>query len=233
MHNKHACLIVTPIYLSLILASSLSTLQQATGKLAENGSIAITGLKNNTIITVKNSDSDNATLIIGTLTAAGGMATILIGFRQWLSQQQDNSVSRNPQSVKDIVLPLIKEFDESQGMLYAKQILDDETPKGGEHWKYQLDYYSRRRLPIILRTDTPIGEIAIRKSFDELINFFGKLEYFYSAGLLTTQQLDYFLVYINKASNEKAVVNYVRTNTFTSTLHGRLDRRLESKAMTF
>src|SRR5262249_8381706 len=126
---------------------------------------------------------------------------------------------------------LIFQFDRSQEMFYAKQILDGFIPPVEHDWVYPKEHYNIGHLDDILRDHkvrsiTDPGEITIRKSFDELLDFFAKLEYLFSIDLLTAHQLEYFRYYINKASNEDAVVNYVKTYSFP--LHGKLDNRLNS-----
>ncbi len=211
--------------------SSLWLCQVAMGDLAQNGSITITGLRNNTNVFVKDSDSDNTSLIIGYLTATGAIATVAIGFSKWLADQKQNRATRELETVKEIVMPLVNQFDKSDKMLYAKQILDSFTPPLQREWAYPKEHYSIKNLDEILRyhKDRAIsdpGEISIRESFDELFNFFSKLEYLFSIGLLTERQLEYFLYYIKKAGDQSAVANFVRTYNFP--LHGKLDPRLNS-----
>ena len=84
--------------------------------------------------------------------------------------------------MKDVILPLIKELDESKEMMYAKNILYEYYIKPEQCWKYPDDYYNIRNLSLILRYHEPKviidpGEAAIRKSFDALLDFFTKLEY--------------------------------------------------------
>jgi hypothetical protein len=218
---------VTTIYLSLIAVSSFCICQPAAGSLTENGSITVTGLKNNTTVVVKDSDSgDNITSIIGTLTAAGGIATVLIGFRKWLTEQQQIRISRQAETVKDVVLPLILEFDKSEELMIAKNILDD-TPIGNR-------FYDEKRLSSTLRDHRNNrepwvkGDKAVRDSFDSLLDFFSKLEYLSSIDLLSQQQLEYFRYYIDKAAENNAVVNYVKIYNFP--LHKRLHPNLNSKS---
>ena len=66
----------------------------------------------------------------------------------------------------------------------------------------------------------------IRFSFDKLLDFFSKLEYLLSIGLLTDKEIDYFRYYIDKAGRNEAVVNYVIAYNFP--LHRRLHPKLDS-----
>ncbi len=218
---------MTTIYLSLIAVSSLCICQPAAGSLTENGSIAVTGLKNNTTVVVKDSDSgDYTTLIIGTVTAAGGIATVFIGFRRWLTEQKQSRISRQTETVKNVVLPLILEFDKSEELMIAKNVLDD-TP-------IEYGFYDKEKLSRTLRDHRNNrepwvkGDKPVRDSFDSLLDFFSKLEYLFSIDLLTQQQLEYFRYYINQAAESNAVVNFVKIYNFP--LHGRLHPNLNSKS---
>ena len=142
-------------------------------------------MKNNTVVIVKNTDTDNTSLIISALAVAGGVITILIGLQKWITEQRQNRASRDLETIKDIVLPLIFQFDRAQGMFYAKQILDGFTPPVEHYWAHPKEHYNTKHLDDILRDHnkrriTDPGEIAIRRrSFDELLDFFAKLEYYF------------------------------------------------------
>ena len=100
---------------------------------------------------------------------------------------------------KEIVFPLMDEFDGSEKMEVAKRILDDFSdikkrfldPKKIKTMR-QEGYYHKHHLSEILRNHRvpddddkdrenlcsfDDGEIEIRHSFDALLNFFSKLEY--------------------------------------------------------
>jgi len=121
-------------------------------------------------------------------------------------------------------------------MEYAKLILDDYviTPKEG--WKFRGNYYHISNLEKILRSHsqepiTDIGEVAIRGSFDSLLQFFAKLDYLVKIHHIRLKYIDYFNYYINRASNEKARLQYIRYYEFQlpGVLHPNLNYNLTAK----
>jgi hypothetical protein len=68
--------------------------------------------------------------------------------------------------------------------------------------------------------------IEIRESFDTLLDFFCKLEYLLSIGLLKYEELTYFKYYIDRAAENNSVVNYIRMYEFP--LNGKLNANLHS-----
>jgi hypothetical protein len=75
------------------------------------------------------------------------------------------------------------------------------------------------------RDVTAPEEIAIRMSFDSLLDFFVKLEYLLSLRLIKRSEIEYFEYYINKAVGNAAVVSYM--NTYKFPLKGKLDTPLK------
>ena len=71
---------------------------------------------------------------------------------------------------QQVLFPLIKEFDESNEMNIAKQLLDDYYPTLRKGWRLEAEYYHKRHLKVILSMHAvnDQGEAAIRKSFDAL-----------------------------------------------------------------
>ena len=64
---------------------------------------------------------------------------------------------------------------------------------------------------------TDIGEVAIRDSFDSLLLFFAKLEYLVKINHIRLKYIDYFMYYINRASNDKAIRRYIHYYDFPLT----------------
>lgn len=162
---------------------------------------------------------DVTTIISTSIAAVAGLAAFIWGMYTYRKEQH---IKR-----KDIVFPLIEEFDRSPEMKYAKEILDD-RPVFGSCWKYPNDYYHKQSLQLILRShDKPItdpGEDAIRRSFDSLLDFFCKLEYLLGIKLIKHEELYYFKYYIWKAADEQSVIDYMINYEFP--LYGELDCRL-------
>src|SRR5207247_792578 len=58
----------------------------------------------------------------------------------------------------------------------------------------------------------------LRQSFDELLDFIGKLEYSLSLGIMTEDEVKYFSYYIEKCAKEEAIMTYARKYNFKSFL---------------
>lgn len=88
-------------------------------------------------------------------------------------------------------------------MEYAKNILDGRNLNPEQGWKYPLGYYSKYDLAIILRADPngidDLGEVAIRRSFDALLDFFCKLDYLLNINLVKVEEIEYFSYYVKLA----------------------------------
>ncbi len=124
---------------------------------------------------------------------------------------------------KDLIIPLINEFDSSEDLFLAKALLDDftcnvppwdtksEILKGLFNMSDDdFKYYDRTKLPQFLRIHrdkhgnvyekvekiTSLKERAVRRSFDSMVYFFFKLQYLYGLGLLSKKDLFYFLLYM-------------------------------------
>jgi hypothetical protein len=137
---------------------------------------------------------------------------------------------------KEIVFPLMDEFDEPEKMEVAKRILDDFPdvkkkyldPKKIKTIKPE-GYYHKRHLGEILKfhkvphddakereilCSFDDGEREIRHSFDRLLAFFSKLEYLRKIELIREEDLSYFRYYIDKAAENSNVLAYVEKYEF-------------------
>jgi hypothetical protein len=133
---------------------------------------------------------------------------------------------------KDLLIPLIDEFDNSEDLFLAKAILDDFTcnvPPSGTKNKIleslfdmsidDLEFYNRSNLKKFLRYHedpgvepvTNIKERAIRRSFDSIVYFFFKLQYLHKIGLLKEKELYYFKYYMRLPFQEGdiGIWNYI------------------------
>jgi hypothetical protein len=153
------------------------------------------------------------TPIIAALIAA---VVALVGFIWGLiTYKKDQNLRR-----KDVIFPLINEFDESEQMKIAKYLLDDKKIERHPDWKWPDNFYRKQYLPIILRNPLETkkiddaGEYAIRESFDALLDFFAKLEYLLETDLIKPKEIMYFKYYLDKIYDEKAVEKYIRTYHF-------------------
>lgn len=210
MHKKEILFI-------LIAFSLLYIYQPAVG----NFDNRVSGLKNNTNLIQRSSDSSDSMLpvIISAVTAAGGIATIIIGLRTYRTQSKESLISRRKDIQKDIIFPLIKEFDESKDMQYAKDILDEGDLKPKEDWKGKFGDYNKYNLSTILRDHEPDaitdpGEADIRHSFDVLLDFLWKLEFLRDIELINDKEIAYFKYYIKRVYKEEAIMRYIKIYEF-------------------
>ena len=174
---------------------------------------------NDTDITKKtDSNKLDPTSIINALIGAGaGLGGFIWGLQTY---KKDQHLRR-----KDIIFPLIKEFDESEQMKYAKDLLDDKTICPQCNWKYKQRFYHKQNFDIILRDHGPKpisdpGEFAIRKSFDALLDFFYKLQYLFEINLIKSNEIRYFKYYVDKIAKEENVINYINIYSFPVNMQG-------------
>jgi hypothetical protein len=173
-------------------------------------------------------------LVIQILGIAGGIATAIVGL---VTYRQGVATTRKD-VLKDIIFPLIKDYDESEKIDLATKILDDipiseERTPPKEDRPYGL--YDKKRLLKTLehhdikntKDNWDKGDTKVRESFDTILSFFGRLESLISINLVTKQELNYFHYFIKKAAENEAVVNYVRLYHFQ--LLGKLNADLDSE----
>lgn len=123
---------------------------------------------------------------------------------------------------QEIILPLMREFEESPRLKTAKDILEDKPlyPNSRMGWNIDIDdYYTRIHLKDILRPrdERPVqdkGENEIRESFDALLDFFGKLGYLLDIEVISRKEIRFFLYFIKKTKDEEAVIDYVKKYEF-------------------
>ena len=157
------------------------------------------------------------------IVAFGGLAGLMWGVYTYSESQ---TIKR-----KDLLFPLIKEFDESKEMQLAKDILDDKpvTITEGEGADAISYTYHVSNIEDILRDHRvrsidKTGEEMIRNSFDSLLDFFVKLDYLTEIKLLKKKEILYFQYYISKVADNPAITKYVTTYKFP--LQGNLHEKL-------
>jgi len=141
------------------------------------------------------------------LTIAIGVGGTIFGI---ITYMQNRVLKR-----QEIILPLMREFEESPRLKLAKDILEDKPlyPQTREDWNIQeKDYYTKINLTKLLRSrvrnhedvkdiDGPVedkGENEIRESFDALLDFFGKLGYLLDIKVISKKESRFFLYFIKK-----------------------------------
>jgi hypothetical protein len=156
-----------------------------------------------------------------------GIVGIFIG----LYQYREDRVQRR----KTTVLELVKEFEDKVELTYAIDCLDEFYVDPEKDWDNQNDrYYGNENLPAILRDHrkqpvTDKGEIAIRKSFDYLLGFFGKVGYLRDIGLIEDKELEFFKYYLKKAADNPAVESY--TKVYEVPLYSKLVSYMKEKSL--
>lgn len=153
------------------------------------------------------------TEIITAIASMSAVGAIIFGIFQYKKDQINKK--------KDILFPLIEEFDDDcKKMDLAKKLLDEYKYKleGGLH-SMEEGYYYRIENEAIFRHHVPGGindprETEVRESFDALLDFFGKIGYLLDVGLLNKKEIGYFEYYINKASKSKSVGTYITNYDF-------------------
>jgi hypothetical protein len=170
----------------------------------------------------------------------GGIATFLWGIYEY----RKNRILKRQEALFDLIREFDKKDNgEPNKMNLAKLMLDDFTvdeetySKWEGHQRKGLGHYSIGNAERILRyhgqigknddnfysvdrgvsIDSPIfdyGEIQVRMSFDELLNFFGKLGYLLDRDIIKNEELKYFEYYIKKTIRNRAVMRYARLYEF-------------------
>ena len=167
-------------------------------------------------------------LVISLVALVGGLITAAIG----LATYRQNQALKKKDIMKDIIVPLIAEYD-SDKFKIATDLLDN---KGGpiDRFNGKMRKSTIDDLPYLLRDRH--GEPAhlltdpnkrVREAFDAFINFLIKLEYLVSVGILDKDEhgIDYFSYFIDLAAKQNDVLNYIEWYRFP--LRGILDTRLK------
>lgn len=150
--------------------------------------------------------------IVTSISSAFAAGAVLFGVYQY---KKDLKSKR-----KDIIFPLMQEFDNSQSTEIAKKMLDGFIFRYPE-WEHSLEeppYYKIENTKIFRYHDAEKvedeGEKATRTSFDALLDFFGKLGYLVKMGLISKKEVEYFKYYINKSADSEAIGFYLSNYDF-------------------
>ena len=120
---------------------------------------------------------------------------------------------------KETLFQLVREFDRSEEINIAKKILDGYVYNFPESINLGINYFGKENLKQILRYHenseiTDPNEIRIRESFSTLFDFFDRLGYLFSNGVIKQRELSYFSYYINKARESDGVLQFVKNYEF-------------------
>lgn len=154
------------------------------------------------------------TTVINLIAAAAGLSGV-VGLFWGIYQYRESRITKR----KDTLFQLVREFDRSEQMYLAKKILDGYVYNFPESMDLGLNYFSRENLKNILRHHqdadiTDPNEIKVRESFSDLFDFFDRLGYLHSNGIIKERELGYFAYYIDKARNSDGVLEFVKNYEF-------------------
>ncbi len=142
------------------------------------------------------------------VTSTGGLIAFLWGIYIY---QADTRIKR-----AEFLDKLIKEFL-NPDIDIARNMLDDYVyvEKENRNRTPAEQKAVAKPLALFLRDHTtePIGlrdEIAVRKSFDKLLDFFTRLSYYAKQKLITREELSYFRYYVDKIENKPEVIAYLK-----------------------
>jgi len=154
------------------------------------------------------------TTVISLIAAAAGLSGV-VGLFWGIYQYRESRITKR----KDTLFQLVREFDRSEQMYLAKKILDGYVYNFSESMDLGLNYFSRENLKNILRHHkdadiTDPNEIKVRESFSDLFDFFDRLGYLHSNGIIKERELGYFAYYIDKARNSDGVLGFIKNYEF-------------------
>ena len=117
----------------------------------------------------------------------------------------------------DLLNTLVNEFN-GANFFMAKRMLDDfEIKATDSNIIFYKDHFN-----VILR-DHRVKEIendqtliAVRDSFDNLFEFFTKLEYLLSLGLISKNEFFYFRYYLNRVFQDGYILNFCQVYEYSS-----------------
>lgn len=180
----------------------------------------------NVTINGTNPINDDRQLLINAIVAGAGLVSLFIGLRTY----QQSQILKKKDILKDILIPLMQEFD-SQKFKVAKDILDDVIIRRSQSTDYPDGIYAKNKLDRILRdhNQAPVilePETEIREAFDAFLDFLVKLEYLFTIAILNKNEISYFQYFIDKAATNPNVINYIKIYNFPLT--GKLHPSLSS-----
>jgi hypothetical protein len=167
--------------------------------------------------------------IISLIALVGGLITVTIG----LVTYRQNQTLKKKDIMKDIITPLIAEYDSPKFKIATNLLDNKEGPEDlfdgimRKSTSSDLGYLLRDRHdePAHLLTNS---NQRVREAFDAFLNFLVKLEYLVSVDILDKKEnggLIYFSYFIDKAAKQEDVLKYMEAYRFP--LRGVLDSRLK------
>jgi hypothetical protein len=160
--------------------------------------------------------------------AIAGVAAIIGVLTYWYNRKKER--------LTQIIMPILKEYNELDEAEIAIKILDDYPHKFKETYDpqayrlYNNGEISKTDLPLVLRDDRWVNtsrvEDDVIESFDALLYFFAELEYVLQVGIVKKTDLALFVYEIKKVAQEPAIRNFVNMHEL-SFFQGNLDKKLK------
>lgn len=137
-------------------------------------------------------------LVLKVGAAAGGFILFFKGFFEYRKANRVKRAEFLDKMISDFNLPDKKT---------AVQVLDDFGYQGAQFPQNHISIYLRdhRQQPI-----ANVDEVAVRASFDSLLDFLTRLSYYLQNDLISERELIYFRYYLVKVRDNPAVRNYIR-----------------------
>lgn len=152
-------------------------------------------------------DANTFELIAKILGGAGGLILFFRGYQEY---RRSNKIKR-----AEFLEKLIADFH-ADGHRIAINLLDDYVyVKTEDRSLSPAEQMSKSvSLQVLLRDHrkepiTEIEAIAVRRSFDQTLDFFTRLSYYLQNNLITPKELIYFRYYIERIRDKKEVRNYI------------------------
>ena len=168
----------------------------------------------------------NVIQIILATTGASGIAGLFWGIYQYREGRNDRR--------KETFFTLIKDFDYSTEMHFAKKILDTwaidynkekglivtpdgEFSLGSIRWILSRGFAGRIEFEnehpdfCINKSDEELDDVwrLLRESFDTLFDFFERLTYLYEGERITAKEIKYFMYYIKAAKTNPEIISFL------------------------
>lgn len=147
-------------------------------------------------------------LIIAAITILGGS----LAFWKGLSELRANSRIKRVEFLEK----LINDFNHSNTSI-ARNLLDDYVYIEEENRQLPFEEQGKnaKNLSAYLRNHkefpiTSSGEIKVRQSFDQLLDFFSRLSYYLKQKLISPAELSYFRYYLDKIESKPEVKGYIK-----------------------
>lgn len=170
---------------------------------------------------------DQLEYLLKFLTLLGSVIAFVFTIQTWRQQTHIKRAEFLEDKIKEFESPstylarsILDSFSvsfESNDSLSDQKLVDIGSSRtdtlGRDIQRSNLDSTLGLELPIIDKT-----KHRVRRSFDNLLDFFGKLEYYASLKLMRKKEINYFEYYIKKCAENEAVMEYARRYEFKSFL---------------